>query len=76
MKPILDKSGVMRLLIITFAALAMFVDHLYFKLALILGALILFIIKNYRNKTAVTYFVFVIGLGIIGALVVQNIVMT
>ena len=76
MKPILDKSGVMRLLIITFAALAMFVDHLYFKLALILGALILFIIKNYRNKTALTYFVFVIGLGIIGALVVQNIVMT
>lgn len=66
----------MRLLIITFAALAMFVDHLYFKLALILGALILFIIKNYRNKTALTYFVFVIGLGIIGALVVQNIVMT
>lgn len=66
----------MRLLIITFAALAMFVDHLYFKLALILGALILFIIKNYRNKTAVTYFVFVIGLGIIAALVVQNIVMT
>lgn len=66
----------MRLLIITFAALAMFVDHLYFKLAFILGALILFIIKNYRNKTALTYFVFVIGLGIIGALVVQNIVMT
>lgn len=66
----------MRLLIITFAALAMFVDHLYFKLALILGALILFIIKNYRNKTALTYFVFVIGLGIIGALVVQNIVKT
>ncbi|WP_187695240.1 hypothetical protein [Chryseobacterium sp.] len=76
MKPILDKSGVMRLLIITFAALAMFVDHLYFKLALILGALILFLIKNYRNKTALTYFVFVIGLGIIGALVVQNIVVT
>lgn len=66
----------MRLLIITFAALAMFVDHLYFKLALISGALILFLIKNYRNKTALTYFVFVIGLGIIGALVVQNIVMT
>lgn len=56
--------------------MAMFVDHLYFKLALILGALILFIIKNYRNKTALTYFVFVIGLGIIGTLVVQNIVMT
>lgn len=76
MKPVFDKSRVIRLLIISLAGMAMFVDHLYFKIALILGALILFIIKNYRNKTALTYFVFVIGLGIIGALVVQNIVMT
>lgn len=55
--------------------MAMFVDNLYFKSALILAALILFLVKNYRNKTALTYFVFVIGLGVIGALVIQNIVM-
>ncbi len=55
--------------------MAMFVDNLYFKSALILAALILFLVKNYRNKTALTYFVFVIGLGVIGALVIPNIVM-
>src|SRR5690606_40124264 len=75
MKPVFDKSRVIRLLIISLAGMAMFVDHLYFKIALILGALILFLIKNYRNKKALTYFVFVIGLGVIGALVIPNIVM-
>lgn len=55
--------------------MAMFVDNLYLKSALILAALILFLVKNYRNKTALTYFVFVIGLGVIGALVIPNIVM-
>lgn len=65
----------MRLLIITFAALAMFVDHLYFKLALILGALILFLIKNFKNKTALNYFIFFMGLGVIGALVIEKLVM-
>ena len=55
--------------------MAMFVDNLYFKPALILAALILFLVKNYRNKTALTYFVFVIGLGVIGALVIPNIIM-
>lgn len=65
----------MRLLIIVLAGMAMFVDNLYFKSALILAALILFLVKNYRNKTALTYFVFVIGLGVIGALVIPNIVM-
>ncbi|MBP0612250.1 hypothetical protein J8J42_04215 [Chryseobacterium sp. cx-311] len=75
MKPVFDKSRVMRLLIIILAGMAMFVDNLYFKSALILAALILFLVKNYRNKTALTYFVFVIGLGVIGAVVIQNIVM-
>ena len=75
MKPVFDKSRVMRLLIIILAGMAMFVDNLYFKSALILAALILFLVKNYRNKTALTYFVFVIGLGVIGALVIPNIVM-
>ena len=75
MKPVFDKSRVIRLLIIILAGMAMFVDNLYFKSALILAALILFLVKNYRNKTALTYFVFVIGLGVIGALVIPNIVM-
>ncbi len=61
-----------RSFIICLAALAVFVDHLFVKLILILAALILFIIKNHKNKTALNYFVFVLGLGVIGALVIEN----
>ncbi len=75
MKPTFDRSRVMRLLIIILAGMAMFVDNLYLKSALILAALTLFLIKNYRNKNALTYLVVVIGLGLIGALSIQNTVM-